>query len=885
MTGHRPALAAATLPMVRAIVRKVQRANREQRIVGIHARPEWAGEPLFSLGDTVVHVRPCPSALAVWEAVKQHDDGYLVVLTDVDDGDLGIGLRAHLANGRLFALRPWEMIKQSFEARTLDPLLLDEGWAASALVRWEPADGWTPVPGGALTRDHALSHLASVVFGDDVDGVPYLTPGHPDTLSLLRWTLDPVALGRLAALPADVREGLTRWLGGVTGPAGVWTLRAVAAGYGGDAVPLALVAGLLWQNGVQLAAAEARGLVRARLGGADLPAEQAQAWARAAEALIGRLDYPGSLLDRAESLLREFNATTLIARSALLPGAYEVRLRNFAKAVRQALPAPDAATLAQAENAHVHLVSHELAALPPLATRTATARMALRLLRWLATSDEPAPTLADALHDQVRTGAYVEWAFADVWTGDPDDKVAKAYRTLLDAVAERRSERDRVLARHLATVVAADSDPGSLVPIESALATLVRPIGRSLLVVLDGMSAGILAELADDLVRNRWTELVDSALGHRRVLLPVLPTVTEACRTSLLTGSLRTGGQHDEKSAFPSVTGDPHARLFHKIDLRTPGGHSLHPEVKAAIDGSAKVIGVVLNAVDDSLDKMDPGGTTWTLAQVQHLQALAEAARIAGRTLILTSDHGHVVERGSTPLAVTNATSARWRPATGQVSEGEVVVRGRRVLLGGGNVVLPWREDLRYGGKRAGYHGGASAAEVAVPFAVFSPSPVERLAGWEPAPAQEPAWWNTTVTPRRGAAAALQAKKVLDNQEALIALAEVASPQQSPWERFLDELLGSELYAAQRARAGRAAPDVTRVRGVLAALLEGGGRLHESTLSAVAEVPAARLRSVLAAVRRVLSVDGYDPISYDLDGVTVVLSVDVLAEQFGVKSR
>ncbi|GLX11417.1 hypothetical protein [Microbispora sp. NBRC 16548] len=106
----------------------------------------------------------------------------------------------------------------------------------------------------------------------------------------------------------------------------------------------------------------------------------------------------------------------------------------------------------------------------------------------------------------------------------------------------------------------------------------------------------------------------------------------------------------------------------------------------------------------------------------------------------------------------------------------------------------------------------------------------------------------------------------------------------SPRERFLDELLASDLFEEQRARAGRAAPEVTRVRGVPAALLEGGGRLHESTLSGAAQVSAARLRTALAAVRRVISVDGYDPIGYDPDGVTVVLSVDVLAEQFGISA-
>ena len=875
MSEIRPNLAAATPPLVRTIVRDLRRSGSRKHVVGIQARPEWAGDQEFPVDDRPVRVEVCPSPLAMREAMLRHGDGYLVVLTDLDDADLGIGIRAHLARGRLVTLRPWDMLKQSFEARDVDPLLLDEGWAAGALARWEPADGWPKAPGGTLTRDHALGHLASAVFGACPNGNRYVSPAHPDALGLLRWSLDPVAVNRVTSLPVDIREGLADWLSEVTGVAGTWTLRAAEAGHGGDAVPLALVAGLLW--GDARAAAEARGLVRARVGGADLPAEQAQAWARAADALIGQLDHSDSLLERAEALLKEFNAEKLLVNSTLLPGSYTLRLRAFATALRRCLPVPDAGALEQLEKAHATLVAHELAGFNG---RTNAARMALRLVRWLATPDEPAATLADALHDQVRTGSYVEWAFRRV--DDIDDRVAAVYRELLAAVAARRGERDRRLADHLAVAVAADSDPGTLVPIEFALGTLVRPLGRSLLVVLDGMSAGVLAELADSLADKRWTELVDSSLGHRRVLLPALPTVTEACRTSLLTGVLHTGGQYDEKTAFPGAAGDTQARLFHKDDLRAPDGHALPPAVKSAIEGPARVIGLVLNDVDDSLDKMDPT-VEWKVERVRRLPALLDSARIAGRLLILTSDHGHVVERGSTLRSGTGSESGRWRPGKVPPSDGETLFRGRRVLLGGGGVVLPWREDIRYGHKRAGYHGGASGAEVAVPFAVFSATSVDEVAGWRPAPAQEPAWWNSAVTIRRGATLEPPPSKAPDGQAELIGFEEmVAAPSRPGWERFLDDLLASELYAAQRARAGRAAPDDARVRAVLATLLAHGGRLHESTLSAVAEVPAARLRNVLAAVRRVLSVDGYDPVSYGLDEVTVELDTGLLAEQFGV---
>ncbi len=102
-------------------------------------------------------------------------------------------------------------------------------------------------------------------------------------------------------------------------------------------------------------------------------------------------------------------------------------------------------------------------------------------------------------------------------------------------------------------------------------------------------------------------------------------------------------------------------------------------------------------------------------------------------------------------------------------------------------------------------------------------------------------------------------------------------PADSP---LVDALLESAVYAAQRARAGRGAPDDMRVRALVGALLAHGGRLHEQTLAGTAAIPAARLRTVLAALRKLLNVEGYDVVGIDADRVTVVLDEALLREQF-----
>lgn len=75
--------------------------------------------------------------------------------------------------------------------------------------------------------------------------------------------------------------------------------------------------------------------------------------------------------------------------------------------------------------------------------------------------------------------------------------------------------------------------------------------------------------------------------------------------------------------------------------------------------------------------------------------------------MVLTSDHGHAVERGGRSEPRQQADS-RWRPAsTSDVGPDEVLLQGPRVMTSG-VIIAPWAEDLRYGRKAAGYHGRVS---------------------------------------------------------------------------------------------------------------------------------------------------------------------------------
>ena len=165
----------------------------------------------------------------------------------------------------------------------------------------------------------------------------------------------------------------------------------------------------------------------------------------------------------------------------------------------------------------------------------------------------------------------------------------------------------------------------------------------------------------------------------------MIPSVTEMSRASLLAGVLMRGRRAAEKHSFASHAdlaaasrrGYPPV-LFHKGEIAEASATDLSQELREAIrDGHRKVVAVVLNAVDDHLAKSDQLRLSWTLAQFQHLGALLYEAQLARRAVVITSDHGHVLDAGASRLAV--GEEERWRTDSGEIVEGEAVFEGARV--------------------------------------------------------------------------------------------------------------------------------------------------------------------------------------------------------------
>jgi hypothetical protein len=427
------------------------------------------------------------------------------------------------------------------------------------------------------------------------------------------------------------------------------------------------------------------------------------------------------------------------------------------------------------------------------------------------------------------------------------------------------------------------------------------------------MSQAVYRQLSGDLSQSNWLELQPEQMEGDFGLVAALPTRTQVSRYALLSGGLLEGTAIDEKRAFAA-----HARLkkiastkfpprvYHKQELSQPGSGSLHSEVRGVIAGTEhRVLAVVINAIDDQLSSSSQVTVDWSFESIALLRQVMEAAREVGRVVVLTSDHGHVLDHDSVFQQAAEESGERYRSAAGGTapSELEVKVSGSRVITTGQEVILPWSERLRYTrAKSHGYHGGASLQEVVIPLGVFvNASMRHSLNGWREVPRQLPEWWHFTPenaeradsvgeseagskTKRRsGRAKAAAVSEVVDDLfgSAQPTPDEACDPLVSSAD-WVNQLLASPVYQQVRQRAGRnAISDVELLR--LIRLLEAQQwQVMEATLCRELMIPRLRVRGFLSNTQKLLNVDGYPILSVDRESQTIRLNVSDLRKQFEI---
>ena len=886
----------------------------------------------FSIGTINTIVVCCVSELAIrYELLKERPvDTRLVMLVAADNSNLAEDVRARLWRQQVRRIDAWQTLIERLELRAIDPRLTKMGknWFADALLQvWPQIEGETNI-GDVLDHDSAWLALARGWLG--------FTAAQLDADTLFAWSID---LQPVKQPPDGFLQHIDHWFAprlGDMAPVAVAALRngTTSAENGatssitesaGSFLALGLVIDLLasdssaTDNARTLVTLEERYLNRVQ------PDQSAlRAFGQAARRFTQRmLSQSGSTpsakivrtLQTAENLLQELGCAELAFHSDLLPNGYQLRVDNLAQALSAHLSGSQPQNWQDVESGLAHIDTHFLA---DDTTQKQRVHVPVALARWLR-RDAPSFSELTRATDLVRAykddGGFVDFARARLWNGDTNTNLADAYELLLAEVGQHLHSANQHFADDIEGLARGDKLPADLVYVENAIDELVAPLVKQqpvLLLVMDGMSQAVWRELADSFFLPRWAEYQrtgqkpDNTDSTRACsLIAAFPSVTKVCRHALFTGTLSEGAAADESRGFAKhpalmqLTGKTTPPvIFHKDKLREPGRPGLSSQVRRVVaDEKHRLVSVVVNVVDDQLSSNDQLISRWREESLPVVDQVLDAAREAGRLVVLTSDHGHVRAFDSTRGDHGNdAQDGRYKAGTASVDEGEVLITGERVVQTDNKIVAPWSEHIRYAHPKKGYHGGVSLQEMVIPFAVYGISGQEpELDGWSTVTQHTPDWWQATdlVTPhilesreysleipipRKGSSPKTQLP-MGDLFEDL----EPKTEAPSATDDWVTSLLQSQTLASQRKRNARIPIDDTTLQLILSCLRDRGYQATTSEIARATGKPQGRVKGLMAGARKLLNVDGYDILSEDQPSDTVRLNRQQLFTQFGLE--
>jgi hypothetical protein len=892
-------VAAISPQQLRSLVEDKWQRDQDAPAVGLHVTTPWRGpaEVEFDFGpasvvraDTVFQVRE-----ELLSAERQNRR--IILLTKLQQGDLGHDVVARLARSRLFPVDHWASLCALFRAKELDRSICDPA-IAQALLDNAPGDGYPPVSAGILDAGTVWRAISRHVFE--------MGESEPDLVALLLWATSKSGSARYLKVGEELKASLSQRLTGRIGEVADSVLRFIESGAGADALALAVVCQVVFGEGQDATLDAAAARMEQYHGNRPVSKGLGRALARAAQDAIADLDrrddprIAQQHLQRADELLRQFRCEDHAYRSRLTLLGYEQRLARLGEQIVSAVTSPGEAATRRCEELQQEIADHRLARLGRRQEQVARTEMALRLVRWLAEPMPSSPGLADLASSYLKELAFVDWARESICRGEDVPGLSKAYKQLDQVVLNRRSEFNRAFAKALADWTSVGSKSAGITGVEDVLPQVVAKVAgadnRVLLIVLDGMSWAVCHELLDDIRREHWFEatLDESSLPPLPIIATV-PSVTNFSRASLLSGRLTGGDQATEKRNFeeqPALKASCDKRyppfLFHKKEV-TEGGRGAVAEdlSRAVLSQNHRVVGVVLNAIDDRLASAQQIRDNWSVNRIGPLGSLLKLARDSGRVVILASDHGHVWHRPDARI-ISSETGSRWRPNEGGVQEGELVVSGSRVRDGRA-VIVPWSETIHYGRQQNGYHGGATPQEMVCPLVVLRDKSSAYL-GLFPCEYPKPGWWSTAPT----AAAAVEPSPRSARQSTQNALFDMVAeepeeptrpapavlPVPTPTKDWIKRLLSSPAYKAQKAMIRRHAPDDAVVQSSLATLDASGGIMTPAAFAKAADLPPARLDGLIARMQRLLNVDGYEVLTLNRNENKVELNGARLKKQF-----
>lgn len=897
---------------LRSLVEDKWQRDDEALAVGLHVTSVWGGpaEVEFDFGkaqvihaDTVFEVR---EALLSAEQSK----GRIVLLTKLQQSDLGNDVIARLARSRLFTIDHWATLSGLFKAKELDRSICDVA-IAQALLDHRPADGYPPVSAGVLDAGTAWKAICRHVFD--------MGEREPDLVSLLLWATTKTGAARYTGATDELKASLRRRLIVNLGEAADSVLRFVENGAGADAVALGVVCQVVFGDGQEPTLDAAAARMEQYHNNKPIQKWIGGALARAAAEAIADLDRkedprPAQQhLQRADELLRQFRCDEYAYRNRLTLLGYEQRLGRFGEQIVAAVETPSEEALRLCEVRLSEIANHRIAKLGRRTDQVLRTEMAVRLARWLSQQHPCPDTFPELANCYQRELSFVDWARESICRGEEVTTLTKAYQKLDQAVLVRREEFNHSFAKALANWTSVGSKFLGISGVEDVLSNIVAKIvesnNRVLFVVLDGMSWAVCHELLTDIRQEHWFEgtLDESSIIPSPVIATV-PSVTQYSRTTLLSGELTKGDASVEKRNFEA---HPALRqvcdkkyppvLFHKKEV-TEGSRGIVGDdlSKAVLSPNNRVVGVVINAIDDRLSGAQQIRDNWSINRISPLGALLKLARDSGRVVVLAADHGHVWHRPDAQLHDSEA-STRWRPKSDDLHEGEIAITGERVRdeVGQNTIVVPWTETIYYKRQQNGYHGGATPQEMICPLIILTDKS-SAYSGLFPCEYPKPEWWSSApvvsvvieeptpvfVPVRKGPPTLFD--KMPEEDRPSKETKKPVEPVQpaataigvSGW---IDRLLSSQAYKDQKDFVRRHAPEDELIQRCLAALDSQGGIMTPAAFSKAADVAAGRLDGLIARIQRLLNVDGYEILTLSRAENKIELNVTKLKRQFDLE--
>jgi hypothetical protein len=897
-------MATLSSQQLRTLVEDKWKKDEEALVVGLHIANAWRGpqEVEFEFGkahvvraDTVFQVR---EALLAAERSKDR----IILLTKLQQGDLGNDVVARLARSRLFPIDHWASLCSLFKAKELDRSICDPA-IAQALLDCAPPDGYPPVSAGVLDAGTVWRAICRHVFE--------MGESEPDLVSLLLWATGKSGPARFLNASEELRQSLRQRLANNLGDASDTILRFIENGAGADALALAVVCQVVFGEGEDATLDTAAARMEQYHHNKPIPKAVGRVLGRVAADAIADLDrredqrVARDHLDRADDLLRKLRCDEYAYRNRLTLLGYEQRLDRFGKEVRLAVATPGEEAVRRCEALHREIGGHRITKLGRRVEQISRTEMALRLVRWLS-SPTPAPTsLVEMMNAYRKELAFVDWARESICRGEEVAELSGAYQQLDQQVLARREEFNRAFAQALANWTSVGSTAQDVCGVEDVLSRFVAKVAeagnRVLLILLDGMSWAVCHELLGDFRQEHWFEAtLDESSSIPIPVIATVPCVTSYSRASLLSGALTRGDSAVEKRNF-----EANASLRERCDRRYPPVLFHKKEVtegsrgvvgddlsKAILATNNRIVGVVINAIDDRLSGAQQIRDNWTINRISPLAPLLKLARDSGRVVILASDHGHVWHRPDARLLPGDA-GTRWRPDSGDVQEGEIVISGSRVRDDAGHnaVIVPWVETIYYKRQQNGYHGGATPQEMNCPLVILTDKS-SAYSGLYSCEYPKPEWWSAapvaTVGIDEAPAAVVPARPhspdLFDNLQEEKPALEPEKPKVAPTgSAWIEHLFASPAYKDQKELVRRHAPEDDLVRRCLGALDASGGIMTPAAFCKAAEVPAGRLDGLIARIQRLLNVDGYEILTMSRTENRIELNVLKLKRQFDVE--